>query len=88
MILKKLSRLFSVTCISLAGPGLLLLMKGVCVHLREKFTADAVVCVGVVVVPVALLSLSPDHGQQKLRVAILKINRKIEFISKMFMFHI
>ena len=78
MILKKLSRLFTVTCISLAGPGLLLLMKGVCgVHLREKFTADAVVCVGVVVVPVALLSLSPDHGQQKLRVAVLKISRKL-----------
>ena len=54
--------------------------------MREKFTADAVVCVGVVVVPVALLGLSPDHGQQKLRVAVLKISRKIELNFKNFIF--
>ena len=36
--------------------------------------------------PVALLSLSPDHRQQKLRVAVLKISRKIELNFKNLIF--
>ena len=50
-------------------------MGRVVVSLREQFAADPVVGVGVVKVPVALLRLSPQHGQKELRVTVLRTRK-------------
>ena len=52
-------------------------MKGVAVELGEELAADSVVRVGVVVVPVALLLLPPDDGEEELGVAVLEINKSL-----------